>query len=396
MDPFIIDQTPKGSAILAYGAARGPRWNGKLLALVAGSLVLAAALGIIAWFWLGSVALPANQLAGALLAPRRLEQLSPSLRQALPAPWRSAAETRSRFPALFGVALDAERRPHAFALVTRTTAVAAAPGLDVQSQGIFLLLTDGSRPETESRPVHNALAGIGSLRSHDAFFRLRADLLSNLAGAPGATNPSSASIVQGTWDGLVGQADLPPEQETPPFALSAPIFAILGNHPDDARPATLALLSQGIDFRAIEQPPQLIALDPANEGSLALSWSSPLSPEDTSIVAGARGSVERRPYLLPDETEGSVILPTSVSGTASGPLMVFIGSHLASSTLVTAPAEGDRPETCPGIIRFSLNGAAFSSVLTAWNVPSSWKSFLQGFYVTESDHGTLFCIKIEG
>src|SRR3989344_7734417 len=105
MDHFVVDSTPKGSAILAYGRARGPRWNGKLLALIAGSF---AVIGILVYALMSTkltLPLPIDRLLMVAIRPQpAVSRSNTELRQSLPPTWRTAIETRSSFPAILGVA----------------------------------------------------------------------------------------------------------------------------------------------------------------------------------------------------------------------------------------------------------------------------------------------------
>jgi hypothetical protein len=393
MDPLIIDSTPKGSAILAYGAARGPQWNAALLAIIAGIFVVIGLIAGLIWLKATHVNVPTQTLASVLITPARIHKsLTTEQEKDLPAPWRAAIESESHFPAVLGISLD-QGRIHAYAIVARTASVAGASGLDVASDGPFKLLTDGSHPMTEQKTAGNLLRGAFDLQKHAVVFFVDASMLDVFAGDE--TRHMQSELIRGTWDGRVGHFILSDEGTASSTPMTSSMFAVLGSSAADNQPAVTGLLSQGIDLRSFSQTPQTLALDVANGGSLSLSWSQHLSSSDASLLGAVRGSGQRKAYPLPDASDATELLPGSTSGTFSGPQTVLLSDHLASSTLLLLQTQPIQPE-CPGKnVRFTLQGEALQAVLRQWSVPESWRSLFASIRLTQSGQDAYLCLKSE-
>jgi hypothetical protein len=385
MDSLIIDSTPKGSAILAYGAARGPRWNGRLLALIAGSLAFVI-LGIAAWLLLIRVPLPADRLITAVVQPHALhDRLDPSLRQDFPASWRAALETKSRIPAALGISLGKDQRMHAFAVVARTAVVSSVPGLVVTSHGPVHLLTDGSDGEMEKTPLRNLLGIARDVSGRDAAFRIRGDLLARLASD---TSEAVVSEIHGEWSGGTGRLRLSPEQLSVPVPTEGMgLFALIGGDAHTT-PIVNGLLQQGVDLRGWSTLPEAIALRPGTDGGIFLSWNQPLALPDARLLAAERGLGEIVPFVLPDATSINEQWPGSASTTES-----VLETWLPfTDTPLFASSSSTNTNPCPGIIRFSLQGEALRQTLTGWQIPDSWKTRVFAFRISETPTDVRVCL----
>lgn len=399
MEPLIIDSTPKGSALLAYGAARGPRWNGRLLALIAGSLALMIAV-LTAFLLLTRVTLPTNRLLQIAVQPHSIyARLEPTMRQDLPAPWRAAIETQSRLPSILGVALDETGHMHAFAFVARTASVANASSVHVTTDGPIRILTDGTKIAHEQMQLRRVVGLIHEAHGRDAAFLIRGDLLARLAG----TAEESVSEIRGTWKGASGLLRLPSEEiSISASGKGADLFAVPGDGSEHA-PIIMGLLQQGADLRNWSVFPEALALRSGTEGGLFLSWNQPLPLPESRLLAARRGLGELRPLTLPDQTEIMELHPGAASTTApiaeiwlpfaenSVPLPSMPPDlQGTSSTTTTGSLENT---TCPGRVRFSLQRDSLASMLTAWGVPISWKNRIHGFELSENANGVHICIK---
>lgn len=393
---LIIDSTPKGSAILAYGAARGPGWNYKLLAVVAGSLVLMMITIFCLWFFNTSLSIPKHRLVTIAVRPLDVSQrIDSTLQHDLPPPWRAAIETHSRFPALLGIALDEQRRPHAFAVVMRTTVIASEPGLQIQRGGTLLVLTDGSDAKQETTKLHQVAESIWRLKDADAAFVLRTDLLSAITSDDAPISEGAKDEVRGTWSGSIGRLDFASEQ-VDGDPLSAPVFATLGGSAETASPVIAGLLSQGVDLRSVSSPPTALALDPKNGGSLFLLWGNDLTPSDAAQLAAIQGSGEHALYPLPDGSESMEYLPAKQSGANIGSTSIFMGEHLASSTFLAPSAPNTTlPEICRGTPRFSLEEDALQAILASWSMPESWSRHVKHFRIVDGEKGVMMCAHFE-
>src|SRR3989344_698012 len=392
MDPLIVDATPKGSAILAYGTARGLSWNAKLLAIIAGSFALIALIAFGAWFFLATITLPERRLITIALQPRAIAtRIDPVIVHHLPPSWRAVIESRSRFPALLGVSLDEEGRFHAFAVMIRTSVVASEPGLVVDARGLVRVLHDGARIPREAVPLHQAFSSVRRLHDHDGAFAMRADLFAHLGSQDvldATTTFSPTDLLTGTWDGSVVHLDISSESMDADM-VSASLFAVLGDERDAVAPVVYGLLRQGVDLRGVSNMPTTLALDPLNEGTLYLYWHEPLSPQDRSALSAVRGFKERRLLDLPDSTTHPEFHIPKEETPSAGPVSLYLGSLVASSTLLQPPKI--RNDGCEGTTRFLVQDQMFQSILLHWGIPESVSKSVQGVRITDSNKGVSLC-----
>lgn len=389
MDHFVVDSTPKGSAILAYGRARGPRWNGKLLALIAGSF---AVIGVLVYGLMNTrltLPLPADRLILVAIKPKQaFPRLSTELRQALPPTWRAALETRSSFPAILGVSLDEEDRLHAFALVLRTNVVVPTEKVRVADAGVYRLLTDGSATATEPEPLSSVWKLTRRLRRHDLSFVASGRLLSRLALSESGDNDD----VTGVWDGTRGTMNVAPSEDGGGATFDAPIFSRLGDNREDALPVVEALASQGIALHAMSAFPNVVSVRPDNEGGAILAWRDALATDDLVTIRTALGITDRAVLTLPDTTDVIELLPSSA--TATMPMATSTWS-LSGATLQTSdwiPQEARPDPSCTGHVRFLLQEQALRNVLTAWDVPISWQNAMHRIQIVHANGIVSVCL----
>ncbi len=402
MDHIIVDATPKGSAILAYGQTRGPRWNWKLFAILAGSFFVA---GVVTLFFLSNkltLLMPRDRLAIVAIRPKTLaSELSTDLRQSLPPPWRAAIETQSRFPAILGVSLGANDEPRAFALVARTSTVLPSVGLAVTESGLFSLLTGDEKTEPEIAPLQTVWSLQRKLRRHDAAWVIDGSLLRRSAGATGNDGqiPSLDDEISGAWDGGRGQIFIGSSEDENETAFDAPIFAILGNDLEASIQVTEALTSQGIDLRQIALPPSRIAVTAQTPGGLSVEWHDGLGEEDLLTLRSVLGLTERRETLLPDETGIRELVPSSATLTA--PFLISADENTSSTWEVSDSAlkgsgqiltETQPDPNCPGQVRFLLQAEAMQNLLATWNVPETWKKSLFRLRIVQAGSDINICL----
>jgi hypothetical protein len=393
MEPLIVDATPKGSAILAYGTSRGPRWNSALLAIVAGGVVLLMLALFGAWLVRATVMLPEQRLITAVVQPRALaEQLNPVVVHDLPPSWRAVLASRSQLPALFGVAYDDAGTFHAFAVMARSSAIAAEPGLTVDTHGLLRVLHDGADIPRESVSLFHAFTPFWKSVGHDGAFHIRADVFARLGMQEGMladTDKQDASeIITGTWDGTVAKLDLSSESAEDAL-VQAPLFAVLGDAQEGVVPIAQGLLSQGIDLQTASIMPYTLALDPFAEGTVYLYWRAPLSLNDGRILSAARGINERALLTLQDNTTHPEFQFLRDDKSTTGPTSVYLGQLSPSSTLFmppSAPTDG-----CQGTTRFLVQDVVFQSILRVWGIPESVGKFVNGMRVTDSNKGVFAC-----
>lgn len=389
MDHFVVDSTPKGSAILAYGRARGPRWNGKLLAMIAGSFIV---IGILVYLLMSTkltLPLPIDRLLMVAIRPKQaVSRLSTELRQSLPPTWRAALETRSSFPAILGVALDADDRPRAFALVLRTNVVVTTEAVRVADAGVYRLLTDGSPKTLEPEPLSSVWKLTRRLRRHDLSFIVNGRLLSRLALSEADTDED----VAGVWDGTQGTLNITSSNDGEGASFDAPIFSRLGDSREDAEPTVAALMSQGIDLRAVTAQPNLVSVRPDTEGGVTLAWRDALETDDLITIRAALGVTDRQTLTLPDETGAIELLPSTV--TATVPMTTSTWS-LSDTTLQTStwnPQVTKPDPACPGQIRFLIQENALQNLFTTWNVPIPWKNAMNRIELIDTGDSVRVCV----
>lgn len=409
MNHLIVDSAPKGSAILAYGRARGPRLNRRLMAWLAMGAVVVGLAIFAAMSTKLTLIVPRDRLALAALRPRdAYGRLSTDLRQSLPAPWRAAFETRSRFPVLLGVALDGQDGPHAFALVARTGPVTPSTELRVHDEGAYRLLTDATALELERVPFRPAWNLTRRARRHTLAWTIDGALLARVAGSDATNVADAAGEITGVWDGRRGDIAVSPAADPAPLAgrggvndgepLDSPLFAILGGGVD-ALPALAAITSQGIDLRSVTIPLTRLAFDPQNNSAVFIEWGARLPNSDLLHIRAALGASESRDYLLVDQSVARELIPSSATLTV--PFLLPMRQDASSTWEITDSALKPKdlnlqslpPDpACPGKVRFLLQGSAMRNLLSVWKMPENWKNMVNSLKISQVEGGVAVCV----
>lgn len=360
----IVDQTSKGSAIGAYGTARGPRLNVPLLALVAGSLALVA--GLVFFLFRMTVPMPAHTVLLVAARPAALNTYvnRPSLLRDLPASWRAVLDTNSHFPALFGVALDNNRRPHAFAIVPKTTLLGDPPNLQRTSFG-FMALVASQELSLDTQPLGDLPLSVTKTFGADAVFALRGDLLEAWAfDVPFAEDTDT--IVRGEWRDGMGHLDVRDVGATAADDIDASLFSIVGGTDGARRTIVAGLLSQGVDLRDAEVLPTATALSvsPLGNRALSLMWPDTLSDTDRA--------------MLPEDG-------------------IFSDNNLVTFLeTATTTAEEEAPtlpaSDCPGTPHFILEGNLLQETLLSLGLSESWQDAIRSFRIHEQSRQVFACI----
>lgn len=379
----IIDTTPQGSAILAYG--KSPNTLGFFKWVLIGFIVFftLAFLG----FWILvqslSVELPEGRLLMAAIKPSGVRDVIPSgLLTDLPPAWRAAIRTDSRLPVFLGASLDNEGNLHAFALVYRHHIVVPSDDLGVASQGLMKLLTDASTNTKRDRvPVSNLLRLSRRLRSHDASWKIETGELARLILGERAADDA----VFGTWDGRQGSIDLSTTNVPSVANVDAPIIVTLDNDRREAEPVMNALASQGIDLRSLSESPSVIFISPEDH-DVRLGWDGSISQGDQHLALGALGVSSFQEYQLPDETIVREIAPSDLSVTSVS------GSLFSSEGITGIPHSDVWPEHCPGALRLSIEESALQNLFESWNIPRSWRESVSSIQIRERAEGVSVCI----
>jgi hypothetical protein len=401
MDHLIVDSTPKGSAILAYGQSRGSR--PRFVIIVATIAIVVCAIAVIAWFWINglTIALPKNRLALAVLRPSAVSpKLDAPLRQSLPPAWRTAIETKSVFPAILGVSLDAQHKMHAFALIARTSSVATGSELRMQNEGLFRLLTDDQTNALEQTSFQSITSLYRGLRNNDVAWSLNGEALRQLGDSTyGADLVSTNEDVRGTWNGSQGTIDLPVTGTKDEGALNTPVFAVLGGNLAETTPFITSLMSQGLDIRSLATPPHLIATDPNTGTPLIIRWQQPLTLHDIQTLKSAVGDNASRDYALPDEVVLHELVPGSTTSTV--PFSILWSESSSTWSLIDSelrllgdsPADLPQDPSCAGSVLFRISDQALQRLLMTWNVPSVWRERLHSLNVNQSEDRVAICLQ---
>ena len=363
----IVDQLSTGSAMSAYGTARGFPWKVILLALTAGSLLLLAGVFLLRF---SRIPLPAHTVFLAVIWP---SSSLAGMRQALPEPWATAAH-RSGFPVLFGVALDENRMPQPYTIRFRTPFARKRPTLAHTSQGLYLLTYERdddhlyTQLPTEKMRLQNLPLSLSSLFGNDAVFFIRTDLLEAWI-RNASLQTDAASFVSGTWKGSFGRLDIPSNNTANPLLTDGQLLAVT-NGATEAREVLFAgLLAQGIDLRGGTLTPAYTAfsLSPSGTRAFILSWSDPLSDPDRTLIISAGGELN-----------------------AEGTEATF-----REATPHTSPLPVERSSSdCPGTPHFFLADATLHSVLAHLGVPTAWQTELQRIQLNVSGEETLLCVRL--
>lgn len=381
MDHLVIDTTPKGSAILAYGTSRGPRRPVRVLAIIAGLLLLGTFLALWLYTLLASILLPANTIFLTAMKPKTIQSKMPAaLLEDLPFAWRTALQRGGSVPVVLGYASRENGGPLYYAVMPGRIFAADAPGIFSRRETIFTILADTNEYANESFRVRSLFELMFRLRDHDASWQLRADILSDLS----LGIQTERMTIIGTWDGIHGEVNLPPDgiQIAPVFHDA--LVVTLASDRREADPAIDALLSQGIDLRGITTPPSMIAIDASS--SPLVRWYGQLGTEDDLLALGAFGKTTTTETILPDGTIAYTLRPVL-------PKATHTSDETFSRNRERMPVfNGESPEGCPGTIRLRLADEPLKNLLISWGFSENWQKFLRAFEIRESEK---VCARIE-
>lgn len=400
MDNRIVDSTPEGSVILAYGSSRHWFQNKGLLINV---IICVALLGGIGWAAVSTMRttlpLPPDRILLVAVRPRTLtNKLSTDQLRALPIAWQQAIDTRTKFSVILGASLDSEKRLHAFAIAPRFLSLAFSNNVHVQNASAFHVILDRTTTSTEAVPLHELLRLERTLRAHDAAWSANLPLLAratNLPPIPELTH------IHGTWDGSHGALRLPASDFEPTIAdPSGSLFSVLG--PDEPAQTLIvnSLMSQGIDLRNASASISVLSVTPDN-ASIRVLWKNPLTPEAEERLSAALGKSAISPYTLPDQTVvvEKVRSNASSSGFIPRPFVDQTSSSWRlTATSITYPHEyastsADPIADCPGHVRLIVQQNALEQLLQAWNIPAAWKSSIQRLQLSEQEGEITICTR---
>lgn len=379
MDTFIQDAS-KGSAILAYGTKGSSPKSIAIKILIAAAILLGVFLLFLFWtFAFGSATLPSKPLFEIAVKPKDvMHTLNGALITELPAPWRTALESESRFPAILGIAETKNGKLAPFALIAKTTSITAQAEESIISSSLVTLISS-SDIETTQTPYRRILKLLGLKKKNDLSWTIDQRLLQAFSGYSPSQESSRDQSVFGTLKGARGSILLPSETVTSENSEGA-FFVMLGNTDASARNISPSLRAQGLNMLNARDPNKLLL---TGNGTLQANWNE-LSDVERQDIAIALGHSSGSPFILPDNDLISTILPIA-SGTEKE-LVITHAWKQPSGEPVTWKSN------CPGTIRFAINGDALQNLLLSFKTPAPWREKIRSFSISTEGKENLFCI----
>lgn len=359
MEPEIHSNLPASSPIIAYGEARGPNLRPKLLALIAGSLVVGL-IGVGIWMFARMpIAFP-NDSPLVLVVHGGTE-----LPESLPTLWRDAAR-QSPLPVLVGLSRT-ENGFEPFVLLPRWRQLPAANN---SIKGVTRIVSNVPLPLAENIHAVDLASLFLQLFRHPAY------------AVVNATGKISDRTMSGSLDGTTWHTETAiatsATQDLPDGDMSVDLTAL----PDAWSAIDDALARSGFVLEAGDAPSALgWTMTTGSTPTLALRYDNGLASSTLLAIAAATGVYDEHPYTLSDGTVTKELgLPfyaiqatdtPNASGTA--PL------HLEGTTLYI----GNRTETVhvEPICRDGRPIMRFSKTATQ-NMKSAFP-FLISFQLTE-------------
>jgi len=385
MESVIIDATPKGSAILAYGRAPQSRFRFVWIAAIVAGISLSVTL-IALFAILRSIPLPERRLITIAAAPASIERiLSTDQISDLPPSWRAAVRTGKTSPALFGISLDRDGQPITFAFVFGSV---SAPDIGQTVRRAFrTLLVDAPSIDAGRARLSDVLPLFLDLRHADVSWTIGADELRAFVGAQIFGGASSGDI-RGRWIGGRGELDLSAANAGSGAANASPFFVSLGGDARGSDVVKSAIIAQGIDIRGVGAAIRSVAF--ANEPfDVRASFPAPITSDDAHAIGAAFGWTESRPSSLGDSSMmEEIVIPTS---TALDGQTEF---SLSSATSPFAGSGAMGTAACAGVSILHLDGPVLENTLRAVGIPQSLRGRISSFDMVQADDGkTLVCIE---
>ncbi len=384
MESVIIDATPKGSAILAYGKAPESRF--RIAYLVAGITAAVIVIGVvIVALTLRTIPLPAHRLITIVAVPAKMNRaLATDAISDLPPSWRNAIRSEKTTPAIFGIALDDKGSPYTFALVFGS--VGGQPESRVIHESFRTLLVDATSTGIIRVGTASLLPLAFDLRQADASWVIGGQELRAFIGtADASSTPTAGGDIRGRWINGRGELDLSSKDAGTTADDGSPFFVVLGGDPNGSEIVKSAFTSQGIDIRGIATPLSNVSLSGASSQTIRAGFSSPLTPGEASAVRVAFGETMSRQYNLADATQvEELIAPTSTAGSFQ--------SFSRSSASDSAPEIVQKPNLCDGNLILRLDGVMLSNTLDAVGIPQSLSGDIKAFVMTQVEGKTLVCL----
>lgn len=370
--------TSNGSPILAFGKARRSFRSYIGMTIIAIAVIF---IGCLTFGLCSSTVVPAQTVFSIVLKPTDvIDRIGGARILDLPAPWRTAIETKKTSPVILGIAKNTDGSLHPFAMIRRPASITVSENLIFETKGFFHLLFSGDL-ETKKASSFSLVRESWSLKKHDATWLIRQDLLQELSGS--SFDAEGSDVIRGTWDGANGEIHLV-KTGASSLESSGALFATLGSNAEEAKPVVSALFSQGIDLSGSDQTPSSILVQ--EDGALFLGWMHP-TPKDLSIARVAFRQVTSTVIELPDATIAEEFQSVSVGGVEIAPL--FISASGVSNNLPSTSSTSD----CDGVLRFRASGIVLQNILSSISVPVSWKQSIESIEIREGDDHANVCVK---
>ena len=280
MEPQIYSNLPGSSPLLAYGEARGPNMRPKLLAILAGSLVVGALVVGIALFLRMPVAFPTDAplimvVHGGIALP-----------ESFPTMWRDAAKQSSQ-PVLVGLART-ENGFQPFALLPRWSNMPSANNV---VEGATKIVSDVPLPLMRDLRMRDLSSLFFKLFRHPAYVQVSAN---------GNIHDRTMS---GSLDGKTWRTETKLAVTSPRVLPDGDISLDLASLPDAWPAINDALARSGFLLDAKEMPGALgWTMTTGSSPILTLQYDDGLSTSTLLAVAAATGIYDEHPSILADGT----------------------------------------------------------------------------------------------
>lgn len=321
MEPEIYSNLPGSSPLLAYGEARGPNLGPKLLAILAGSLVVGAFLVGIVLFLRLPVPFPKD--APLVMAVHGGIELPDNL----PTLWRDAVKQSSQ-PVLVGLART-ENGFQPFALLPRWSNM---PSSNSVVEGVTKIVSDVPLNLSHDLRARDLSSFLLKLFRHPAYAQIS------------ATGNIHDRTMSGSLDGKTWRTETMVTGSSPRALPDGDISVDLASLPDAWPAINDALARSGFLLDTKEMPSALgWTMTTGSTPILALQYDDGLSTSTLLAIAAATGVYDEHPSILPD---GTYIAELRLPFTAIQALETATSSGLTPLRLEgTTLYIGDRKET---------------------------------------------------
>ncbi len=371
-EPFILDSTPKGNAILAYGETSRPKTYKKLLYAI---LIGLAVFGCMAFFvktlFMATIPVPTQTIALAYLSG------SSALPSSSPRIWTEAQQQAHGLPFFVGFDTTDQNDIRPFAITLRN--IFAKPSV---TSWIWQLRQDDQRP-AQNRSPRSLVSSWGEYAA-PAWLRIWPDQL-HLAFSNGDQTSFGGVLANRHW-----KTDLTsPKSPLQPAHIFGQNFINL---------STLPVVLPTLDLAQAATPTAVYwSVDTNDQISLRVESDHPFDLNTKAAFAGAAGIFDEEPYTLPDGTvmnERKPPIKTIQQSTSTVWELKDQRQLTISDTVIalghTEPLQKELavPQSCQGSIIAAFDTETLAELLETLGVKTI--SSLQPLvFLQDNDHVTL-------